>query len=68
MAFTTYAEMEFKGCVSLTDNNINILKHVFNAYDLHIESINLLVEGYTSSTRGATSSPYPMGRTAQSSP
>ncbi len=53
--------MEFKGCASLTNNNINILKNVYNACDLRIESINQNVGKIYIVDQGGNKQPLPNG-------
>lgn len=53
--------MEFKGCTSLTSNNINVLKYVYNSMDLRVERVNQNVGRIYLVDQGGNKQPLPMG-------
>lgn len=55
------AEMEVKGCTSLTDDDIDILKGVHNALDLRVERINQNVGRIYLADRGGNKQRLPTG-------
>ena len=61
MAVMSYAGMEFKGCASLTNNNINILKNIYNGMDLRVDSINQNVGRIYVVDQGGNMQPLPIG-------
>jgi len=54
------ADMEFKGSASLTNNNINVLKHVIGGLDLRIEAINQNIGRVYVVDQGGNMQPLPV--------
>jgi len=59
------AEMEFKGSASLTNRNINILRHVIGGLDMRVEAINHNIGRVYVVDQGGNTQPIPVNAQGQ---